>query len=236
VRVCFGATLALLLAAPLAAQPAPAAADVVRLIEAGDFASARSEVLRLWTETGDSLHADERASALFLRGALASDLEAAEIDFRRIIVEHPYAPDADAALHRLALLRLERGDREDADRLLTRFLADYPQSPLRESAEDWRRRMAAGDPPRGTASPATPSTPARGAWAVQVAAFRTEAAANAFAAELIRRGFQAETRPPTPEGWVRVRVGAFPTSAATAPLVRRLREAGYETAVVRDAD
>lgn len=219
--------LFLLLAAPLPAQQAAGAAETRRLLEAGSFPEARAAVLQLWSARGDSLRGDARAEALFLRALLAPSVEDAETDYTRVTVEHPFSPDADAALLRLALLRLERGERESADRLLERLESGYPQSPLLATAGAWRQRIAR------TEQPAGPPVNARG-WAVQVGALRAEDGARALADRLSRRGFAAQARPRSSDGLIRVRIRGYTSSAAAEAAARDVRAAGFEAVVVRD--
>jgi hypothetical protein len=229
--VLLSLALTLIMAGPLPAQLPADAGQVRALLDAASFPAAREMVLRLWAERGDSLRGEERSEALFLRAILTLDPAAAETDLRRIVVEHPSSPDADAALLRLALLRLEGGEASEASTLLERLEAGYPQSQLLAASAEWRRRIAATSATEEEARP----PPARSAWAVQVAALRSEETARNLAGELNRRGFPVEARPRAADGLIRVRLGGFATSSAAEGEARRLRAAGYEAVVVRDA-
>jgi ATP/maltotriose-dependent transcriptional regulator MalT len=235
VRPFLRCCLFLAFALPLHAQEPAGAATARALLEEGAFSQAREAVLELWAAEGDALRGDARASALFLKAVLSLDARDAETDLTRITVEHPFSPDADAALLRLALLRLERGDSAAAVRLLGRLESDYPQSPLLAAAERWRRGIALDPPLADPALPAAAAAPAAtGGWAVQVGAFRAEAGAVALVAELSRRGFEGAARPRSPDGLIRVRLGGHPGARAAEAVARQLRAAGFEAVVVRD--
>jgi cell division protein FtsN len=79
--------------------------------------------------------------ALFWRASLAANAADAESDYRHIVVDYPLAPQAEAALLRLAQLELARGDRDGALRHLQRIERDYPSSKSLARASYWIARV-----------------------------------------------------------------------------------------------
>jgi cell division protein FtsN len=79
--------------------------------------------------------------ALFWRASLAANAADAESDYRHIVVDYPLAPQAEAALLRLAQLELARGDRDGALRHLQRIGRDYPSSKSLARASYWIARV-----------------------------------------------------------------------------------------------
>lgn len=71
------------------------------------------------------------AEALFWRGALATNAADAERDYRRLLIEAPFAPRAEDALVQLAQLVQARGDRKTASDHLYRYMISYGNSPDR---------------------------------------------------------------------------------------------------------
>lgn len=71
------------------------------------------------------------AEALFWRGALAATAADAERDYRRLLIEAPFAPRAEDALVQLAQLVQARGDRKTASDHLYRYMISYGNSPDR---------------------------------------------------------------------------------------------------------
>lgn len=224
----------LCVAAPAGAQraPAPALAEVQRLVEADRYAEARVELRRWWEGEGARAGGAERATGLYLRAVLTDSLDAAERDLLRVTIEHPLASEADDALLRLGHARLAREDTLAAQIHFARLVREYPQSPLRPVAH--RALASLGLVPEHTtaATPAAAEERALDRFTVEVAAERSIARASETATALRARGFDAFLVIVGEGSSVRVRVGGFPTRAAADTLVASLRRAGYRPKVV----
>jgi len=83
----------------------------------------------------------EYANALYWRAALAATAADAERDYRRVIVEYPFAAHAGDALLALAQLEMARGERDPAINHLQRFLLQHPNDPERVRAGIWLGRL-----------------------------------------------------------------------------------------------
>jgi cell division septation protein DedD len=83
----------------------------------------------------------EYVEALFWRAALAATAAEAEVDYRRIIVEHPTNRRVEDALIRMAQLELARGRHIEAQRHLERLVREYPNSPARARTHYWLARV-----------------------------------------------------------------------------------------------
>ena len=85
------------------------------------------------------------AAALYWRGVLAEDGDAARTDLLRVSIEFPLSPLAGDALLRLAQLEFTRGDRVAALRHLDRLASEHPASPLRAAGRYWTGRVLLED-------------------------------------------------------------------------------------------
>lgn len=236
--------------------------EVRRLVAADRYAEARRALRGWWAASGDTATGARRASGLYLRAVLTDSLPAAEGDLLRVAVEHPFAPEADDALLRLAHVRLLRGDPAGAAGHLDRLAADHPQSPLRAPAFALLGRVRASaarvasiparsapqsQPPR--ASPVRESAPASaaprkpqparrepasggGRFTVEVAAERSVTGAAGTRDRLRARGFSSFLVVDGDDATVRVRSGSFPTRDGAEALAGRLRDAGYQPTVL----
>jgi cell division septation protein DedD len=244
-------------AGELAAQAGTGSlAQVEDQIEAHRYTEARQQLTRWWQAAGDTASGDRRAQALHLRAVLAEDLDDAERDLARIVVEHARYPRADAALLRLAQLRFARADSAGGRAFLERLVRDYPQSGLRSRAVAMMGTAPAATP-AATAPAATPAatppappgrpparttarTPAsapvpaasRGRFTVQVGAFATAERAESVRTSLARQGFEAYLAEPADPRLTAVRVGHFADRAAANAMAQRLRAAGMPTMIV----
>jgi cell division septation protein DedD len=102
------------------------------LVDGGDGTAARTllDSLVMGTESGT----DDHAEALFWRAVLNDRAADAEKDWRRLVIESPFAPRVPESLLRLADLEILRG-RPDAARVnLARLLRDFPESSHRPKA------------------------------------------------------------------------------------------------------
>jgi len=83
--------------------------------------------------------------ALYWRGVLAEEGEAARTDLLRVAIEFPFSPRASEALLRLAQLEFTRGDREAAQRHLDRLVREHPDAPSRAAGQYWKGRLLLED-------------------------------------------------------------------------------------------
>ncbi|HEY3287624.1 MAG TPA: SPOR domain-containing protein [Gemmatimonadaceae bacterium] len=83
--------------------------------------------------------------ALYWRGVLAEEGDAARTDLLRVAIEFPLSPRASEALLRLAQLEFTRGDRMTALRHLDRLAREHPTAPSRAAGRYWAGRVLLED-------------------------------------------------------------------------------------------
>jgi cell division septation protein DedD len=123
-----------------------------KLVSTGETAAARALADTLVRMTAEG--SDARAEALFLRATLASDVAAAETDYRTIMVEYRLSPRAADAMLRLGQAEYARGDRAAARRHLDRLVLEHPGTSAAADAWYWlgRARADEGDVAGGCAA------------------------------------------------------------------------------------
>ena len=134
---------AALILCPLAAVAQPAAVNpaFVRaqtLVNDGNAAGGRAIVDSMLALAAPG--SNDYAEAIYWRGVFAATAADAEMDYRRIVVDHPLSPRVEDALIRLAQLELARANYDGALRHLNRLVAEHPQSPARARAGYWMAR------------------------------------------------------------------------------------------------
>jgi hypothetical protein len=134
---------AALVLCPLAAVAQPAAVNpaFVRaqtLVNDGNAAGGRAIVDSMLALAAPG--SNDYAEAIYWRGVFAATAADAEMDYRRIVVDHPLSPRVEDALIRLAQLELARANYDGALRHLNRLVAEHPQSPARARAGYWMAR------------------------------------------------------------------------------------------------
>lgn len=205
-------------------------------LEDGRFDEARERVEAWWAggETGrDRLSVQQ---ALWLRARLTVDAEAAELLYRRIVVEFPGGAWSDQALLRLASGAQARGELQPAQRYLQILVRDYPSSPFRVEAradlarleaQVARSAVAPARPASASAAPAAPAAPrvepAPGAGSATTAA----AGASGNAAR------ETAGPPRAVEGAFTLQFGAFGEPGGARGLAAELRVAGLDARVVQ---
>ncbi len=114
-----------------------------RLVNDGDAKAGRALVdsVLAAASAGSPVYAD----ALYWRGVLAEDGEAARTDLLRVAIEFPLSPRASEALLRLAQLEFTRGDRIAAQRHLDRLAREYPEAPSHAAGRYWAGRLLLED-------------------------------------------------------------------------------------------
>lgn len=83
---------------------------------------------------------NEYAEAIYWRAVLAGTAADAEMDYRRIVVDHPQSPRVEDALIRLSQLEIARANYDGALRHLNVLITEHPQSPARPRAGYWMAR------------------------------------------------------------------------------------------------
>lgn len=84
---------------------------------------------------------NEFAEGLYWRAVLASTAAEAEMDYRRIIVDHPLSPRVEDVLLRLAQLEVARADYDAALQHLIRLTREHPEGASRARASYWTARV-----------------------------------------------------------------------------------------------
>lgn len=246
------------LAAPSPAQAAQAAApvDLDRLearIESGNLEGA-AEAIESWlaTETRNAARG-EVPRARYLRARLLADADSARAELFSIATDGGSRYAARAWL-RLAQLDLALGEPDRASADLERLRADHPRGPevveswywtartfedrglLDRACEAWERAAAegrrVGDTETALLAEAASLACAPGGprFSIQVAAFSRPAPAEEIQERLEASGFFS--RVVEYDGFHRVRLGRFVRREAAESLARRLRDAGFEPAIV----
>jgi len=245
-RVLRSALTGLLL---LAGVPGPAAGALVlqqpgdrqvlqaaeTALEEGRFSEAREGVEAWWAGGEAGRDRQTVQHALWLRARLTVDPEAAELLYRRMVVEFPGGAWSDQALLRLASGAQARDDREAAQRYLQILVRDYPASPFRVQARNELSRLEAqaarpgtGPAPRATEGPAPRAAPPQ----------PTPAAPAAPRADPPPAAAPAPATPPPATGGARqgsftLQFGAFGESTRARAVAGELQRAGLDARVVQ---
>jgi hypothetical protein len=177
----------------------------------------------------------------------ANDAVRAALYLDRLVTDFPRSPHLPVALLWLARARATVGDRVAACEAATAGVreagADADLGPLLRTEQESQCAAApaptatvvtAAPAPAAAARATAPETVAAGDFAVQSAALRNRAGADALAARIRRAGFDARITMVEGSALVRVRVGRFPSRAAATAAARDLRTAGFEAVVVDD--
>lgn len=175
----------------------------------------------------------------------ANDAVRAALYLHRLVTDFPGNPHRPAALLWLARTRAALDDRGAACDAATAGVREAGADPdigrlLRTERESLcaapapAPAVSSEPPPAAARSSADPGSAAPGDFAVQSAALRNRASADALAARLRKAGFDARIALVEASALVRVRVGRFPSRAAASSAARDLRAAGFEAVVVDD--
>jgi hypothetical protein len=210
-------------------------ARIERLVVAGDRSSAR--VLTDSLVRALDPESPRFADALYWRAQSASSAAAAEGDYLRISVEHPFAARAPDALLALAQLEFARGDRVAARRRFDRLLRDYPSGKHVARASLWSGRLAIEDRDH-VAGCATLNT-ARSLLGSNDVELRNQFDYFVAQCEQLPAADTVVT-PPTaapppamvPESHYSVQVAAFNARSEATSLASRLKERGFDVRVV----
>ncbi len=224
------------------------------LTSMGKTDDARALLLSWWDSTGSSASRSDRQRALWLRGRLIVDPIQAELDFRRLTIEFPGGPYSGRALFRLAQSAFAAGDADAARQRVAGLVRSYPGSRVSREAEDWLAQV--GDPPpplqlppsdttsrpavRPSTTPAAPTESAaanrQGSYAVQLGAFSGTSRAQTLATRAREAGLRVRVVRVEGSRLVRVRVGRFTSPEPANELLKRVKDLGFQAALVRDAD
>lgn len=234
-----------LLAFCAASASAQAGTDVFararRLVDQGDAKAGRALVDSALAAA--SAGSPAYAEALYWRGVLAEEGEAARTDLLRVAIEFPLSPRASDALLRLAQLEFTRGDRAAAQRHLERLEREHPGSPARAAGRYWTGRLLLEDSKPADACVAlrdarrlTPASDvellnqiayyARPCDAIEMDA---KARADSVAADSTRRA--AERLAAAAKGKWSVQLAAYGDRTAALALVKRLTARGVDARV-----
>ncbi len=229
------------------------------LADRGEAREARETLARWEKDFSVSAPSEQLARAWFLAARLADDGAAAELHYLRVVIEGSTSPYADDALLRLGQLKIAQEENARAIEYLGRLRRDYPTSEHGPEALLWiaRAARALGDSQRACAAAeqgareVAPSDTllARSlseeradcrevsrTYAVQVAAFKEEAAALSLARRLLSAGYDAWVLNATERDPVyRVRVGRQLTAGEAKAMVERLTRAGHSPFLVSQA-
>lgn len=139
-RFMCAAALALCPAVTVAQAPAvnPVYVRAQTLVNDGNAVAGRALVDSMLAIAAPG--SNDYAEAVYWRGVLAATAADAEMDYRRIVVDHPMSPRVEDALIRLAQLEMARANHDGAIRHLNRLAAEHPQSPARARAGYWMAR------------------------------------------------------------------------------------------------
>jgi cell division septation protein DedD len=205
-----------------------------RALEDGQFDVARERVEAWWANGEAGRDRLSLQQALWLRARLTVDAEAAELLYRRIVVEFPGGAWSDQALLRLASGAQARDELGPAQRYLQILVRDYPSSPFRVEARAELARLDA-ELARSEATPARPAGSAAGAASGATAARPTPGATPP--------GSPPSSSPPpaAPEagsardldGSFTLQFGAFGEPPGAHALAAELRVAGLDARVVQ---
>jgi len=227
---------------PLEAQARPdggrqtLAATEAALAE-GRYPEARARIEAWWQEGEAGRDRADIQKAIWLRARLTVDPQAAELLYRRLVVEFPGGDFSDQALLRLSLGARARGEVEVARRYLEILIRDYPGSPYRVEA---RTALAQLD---GARQPA-PATAAGGAGQAPVQPPAQVPPGRAQPppppAQTPPPPTPAPTPPPAqartqaqPAGAFALQFGAFGQVASAVSLSEELGRAGLDVRIVR---
>lgn len=84
---------------------------------------------------------NDYAEGVYWRAVLAATAADAEMDYRRIVVDHPLSPRVEDALLRLAQLEMSRASYDGALRHLNRLVLEHPNGASRPRAGYWMARV-----------------------------------------------------------------------------------------------
>jgi|694.fasta_scaffold50821_6 cell division septation protein DedD len=161
------------------------------------------------------------------------DRAAARRHLERLVLEHPQATSITEAWYWLGRTRIEIGDVAAGCQALDSARKALPAAEVERrnmvdyAAQSCRNRPAVGTtPPAPTPTTTTATTTAtRGAWTVQVAAFKTKAEGERLVSSLKARGHEARVIEPFGAGATlyRVRIGFYATRADAVAVVATLK-------------
>jgi len=234
------AALSLFLAAGAASAQNAELSRVEALLDAGEYAEARTLITRWWEQAENHEVAPaDRVRALILRARLEPDPHRAERDYLAVVLGHPLAPEAPYALLNLGQALLAMGAIQRAEAYLQRLVTDYPDSPQRPVGLLWlaRARRMAGR--TAAACAAVRDGIAATSNGSELAALLRAEEADVCASTTAPEPREAEPAPerreaaPAPsDARFSVQVGAFRNPRGAQDLAARLRSAGFEPRII----
>jgi len=109
------------------------------LVNDGNAAAGRALVDSMIGVAGPGTN--DYAEGIYWRAVLAATAADAEMDYRRIVVDHPQSPRVEDALLRLAQLEMSRASYDGALRHLNRLVLEHPNGASRPRAGYWMARV-----------------------------------------------------------------------------------------------
>jgi hypothetical protein len=214
--------------------------EAVRLVTEGQGDSARMIVqrqLRAVSAT-DPFYPE----VLFTAGVVSADEESALAYFRRVSIDYSNSDWADQALLRLAQLAYAAGDLNAALRSADQVLLDYPFSDVRPQAAFWAARAQLDLGSTASGCRLMQRAYQQAADDVELAnraRFYLQRCSEAIAEPADSMPEEQEPPEPAPDSGptvYSVQVAAVGSAVAADQVMRQLREAGYDSHVMRDAD
>ena len=109
------------------------------MVNDGNAAAGRALVDSMIEVAGPGTN--DYAEGVYWRAVLAATAADAEMDYRRIVVDHPQSPRVEDALLRLAQLEMSRASYDGALRHLNRLVLEHPNGASRPRAGYWMARV-----------------------------------------------------------------------------------------------
>lgn len=240
IRALFVLAIAASLPAVLAqAQNDPRLVDAVRLARDGQGDSARAVTARLRAATPvtDTLYPE----ILYTEGVVAATVETRRLALQRVTIEYAQSPWADDALLLLAQLEYAGDDPSLAARYVDRLLTDYPATDLLPQATLWGARAAyeSRNPALACRFARTGLARAGDVELENQLTFQLRRCEAALAQDSARAATPPPPPPPPPPPAAtgpsyRVQTAAVRSRTDADPIVRRLKQLGYESVVVQE--
>ena len=212
-----------------------------------------------WDEEWSGASRNDKQAGLWMRARLTVDPSAADLDYKRLVVEYPGGAYSDQALYRLGQAAEARSQGSAAARHFEALAEDYPASRHAAAATEWLarhpaaiaelrsgRESAVAEAPvtegRGTLEEASAETrdvqsyvDGTGGYAVQLGAFSGVTRARRIADRAEAEGLSVRmVRVPGSE-LIRVRIGRFENQDDALEAMRRVKADGFDVALVTDA-
>lgn len=222
------------------AQDDPRLRDALRIAQEGGSDSARIVVNRLLQSTPptDSIYPE----IVYTLGLVSRSVEDMRRNYTRVAVEFGYSAWADDALFRLGLLDYAAGNPGGTVSQMNKIRSDYPDSPMMAPAAEWAARALFDQKRARDACDWLAAALPRTGEDVELRnrlEFLNGRCSSAQLAADSARSAKPDTAPkPPPANAPRtgfgVQIGAVNTQSAADKLVANLKNAGFNSYVVKD--